>query len=366
MSKRPAHHPERPKHMPLPVRLSDMADLEERYLAATPDERMEQHLALAYYSQLTEDERFVLERRFPNELASAPDATDGPDATEGVRVTWDLRSRELIVCMLQYAERVLEARMDLVRVVEPLADVALLAMTATGSFLELDRPASDGSRAYVYRASARPQAQRVAGYIKLSKPVRLGNPVELESIRTSELLIVAAGPDLPPDDHSLPGRQLLFGPVEDEPVPQSSDPMKVGATRFRVLVDAAENAADELRQSFQESAMVLAADLQRAAAAHRADGGGYPLTALAWFTTGSGARYDVMQHGDMDLVRHGSEGEPIQWLHDASIPEQMVAEGAPLVIFHTGLRSAKKVAFVFRVAQVGPLVYANPHHEAGE
>lgn len=360
MSRRPAHHPERPKHTPMPVRLSDMADLEERYLAATPDERMAQHVGLSFYGMLSEDERFVLERRFPNELTGAPDA---PDAAEGVRVTWDLRSRELIVCMLQYGEKVLEARMDLVRVVAPDADVAVLAMTATGSFLELGRPAADGTRDYVYRASARPRAQRVDGKIKLVEPVRLGNPIELEGIRTSELLIVASGAELPPDDGTLPGRQLLFGPVEDEPAPQSSDPMKVGATRFRVLVDAAENATDGTRQAFQESAAILAGELQRAAAPD----GGYPLTALAWFTTGSGARYDVMQHGDMDLVRHGSEGEPVQWMHDASIPGQVVAEGAPLVIFHSGVRNAKKVAFVFRVAQVGPLVYApgtNPHEVA--
>jgi len=342
------------------VRLVDMADLEERYAAASPDERMAMHLGLAYYGLLDDDERFALERRYPNELSGAPDATD---AAEGVRVVWDLRSRELTVCMLQFGERVLNARMDLVRAVEPGAPVAVLAMTATGSFLELEPPLPDGSRRYVYRASARPGARRSDGAVKLAEPVKLGNPVELETIRTSELLIVASGPELPEDDDTLPGRMLLFGPVEDEPKPQGSDPLRFGATRFRVLVDASQNATDGSRPILQQRAAELAAELQRNAAPE----GGYPLTALAWFTTGSGARYDVMQHGDLDLVRHGADGERVQWLHDPHIGAQRVVEGAPLVIFHSGARNLKKVAFVFRVALVGPLGYApgtHPHEAA--
>jgi hypothetical protein len=340
--------PRRPQ--PLPVRLADMAAIEQRYLAASPDDRMAYHLGLGYYELLSDEERFALERRFPNELTGEPGSVD---STEGTRVAWDLRSRELIVCMLQFGERVLEARMDLVRQVAPAEDVAALAMTATGSFLELGRPLPDGSRSYTYRASARPGGgRRSDGMVRLEEPLLLGNAVWLDTrFRTSELLIIATGPTLPSGDDVTPGRPKLFGPVEDEDKPQPDDPMRVGFTRFRVLVDAAQNAAEVARAELHERAAQVAQELQR----RLADAGGYLLDELAAFTTSNGTRYEVRQHGAMDVVRRGADDEALVWMSDADIGAQTVVAGAPLVIFYRGVHAARKVAFVFRVAAVEPL-----------
>lgn len=350
MTQRLAHQLRASARPPLPVRLVDMQSLEARYEAAEPDDRMSFHVGLAFYSLLTDEERFALERRYPNELLGEPGQAD---ATEGTRVTWDLRSRELIVCMLQYGDKLLQGHLDLVRAVEPDEDAAIFAMTATGSFLEIERPAADGTRPYTYRGSARRNAELEDGVVKLREPVRLGNRVVLGDRRTSEILFLAAGPMLPPDDDSLPGRQLLFGPIEDETRPQALDWLRVGSTRFRVLVDALENTVGEARIELQDRLVLLAASLQKKAAPE----GGHRLTELAWFTTGSGARYDVMNFDSLDLVRHGADdAEPVSWLHDAWIPEQQVVPGAPLVIFHAGVRNAKQVAFVFKVDEVGPLI----------
>lgn len=349
MTPRLAHQLRASPRPPLPARLVDMQALEARYEASAPDDRMAFHVALSFYELLTDDERFALERRYPNELVGEPGRGD---ATEGTRVTWDLRSRELMVCMLQYGDKLLQGRLDLVRAVEPDEDTALFAMTATGSFLEIDRPAADGTRAYTYRASARTKAELEDGVVRLREAVRLGNRVTLGERRTSEILFLAAGPMLPPDDDALPGRQLLFGPIEDETRPQALDWLRVGSTRFRVLVDALENAVGAERVELQDRLVLLAASLQKKAA----PGGGHALKELAWFTTGSGARYDVMSFDTLDLVRHGAdEAEPVSWLHDAWIPEQAVVPGAPLVVFHAGVRNAKQVAFVFKVDEVGPL-----------
>ncbi len=347
MKSRLPHQPRMPKPAPLPVRLADMQEIEDRYRAASPDERMAMHRALPFYRLLTDEECFVLERRFPTELDGAP--TDD-DATEGVRVAWDLRARELVACMLQYGQRALSTKMELVRSAAPTEDVAVLAMTATGSFLELDRPDADGKRRFRYRSSARVHGTRQDGEVVLAEPVLLGNRFTHGDLRTSELLIVAAGPALPAEDFSVPG-PLLYGPVEEAAVASS---MRVGMTRFRVLVDAAENATGDDRRALQERAAALARDLQALAKPE----GGLPLRALAWFVTGSDARYDVMQHGALDLVRHGDDHEPVSWLHDADIGEQSVTEGAPLVVFHAGARNVRKVAFIFRVAMVGALVYS--------
>lgn len=336
--------------IPLPVRLADMEALEKRYLSASPDDRMIFHLGLTYFTLLSDEERFALERRFPNELMGEPRSVD---STEGTRVAWDLRSRELIVCMMQFGERVLKARMDMVRKVAPDEDVAVLAMTATGSFLELGRPLPDGSRPYTYRASARPGGgRRSDGMVRLKEPILLGNAVWLaERFRTSELLIVAAGPELPPDDGVTPGRSKLYGPTEDEAKPIEDDPVRVGLTRFRVLVDAAQNAAEETRTDLHE----LAADVARELQQRLGTDGGYLLEELAAFTTGSGARYEVLQHGAMDVVRRGADGEALVWMSDANVGGQTVVIGAPLVIFYSGVHGAGKVAFVFRVAGVEPL-----------
>jgi len=64
-----------------------------------------------------------------------------------------------------------------------------------GSFLELERPQADGSRRYVYRASGRSGARRTDGVIKLDEPLRLGDPVELETmvVEGAPLVIFPSG-----------------------------------------------------------------------------------------------------------------------------------------------------------------------------
>ena len=123
--------------------------------------------------------------------------------------------------MLQYGQRALSAKMELVRSVDPRDDVAVLAMTATGSFLELDRPDADGKRRFRYRSSARVHGTRQEGEVVLAEPVLLGNRFTHGELRTSELLIVAAGPARPAEDFSVPG-PLLFGPVEEAAVAGSN------------------------------------------------------------------------------------------------------------------------------------------------
>lgn len=326
-----------------------MQEVEDRYRAASPEDRMAFHLGLVFYNLLTDEEHFALERRFPNELKGEPHKGG---ATEGTRVAWDLRSRELVVCMLQYGERVLAAGMDLVRKVEPDEDVAVLAMTATGSFLELDRPGEDGTRDFVYRASVRPTHElRNDGNAKLEDAILLGNPVYIGDLRTSELLIVAAGPNPAPDDDAIPGGALLFGPLEDALLPHQDDVFRVGMTRFRVLIDMAENCEGSMRASLHEGAADLACELQWRVS----DGGGFMLEELKWFETGSGARYEVMQHDGLDLVRRVPDGSPVMWFVGARIGAQMVTVGAPLVVFYSGVRNVSQVAFMFRVKRLQPL-----------
>jgi hypothetical protein len=253
--------------------------------------------------------------------------------------------------MLQYGERVLTLGMDLVRQVEPDDDVAALAMTATGSFLELGRPNAEGMRRFVYRASVRPGGERDSGEVELDDKLLLGNPVFLGQRRTSELLIIAAGPNEPPDDDTIPGGMLLFGPLEDELYPHKDDLVRIGLTRFRVLIDMAENCTGPMRTMLHERASLLAAELQS-----QIDGeGGYLLEELQWFETSSGSRYDVMQHGDMDLVRHGADGSAVLFFHLPDIGPQLVTAGAPLVVFYSGVRAAKQVAFMFRIAKMQPI-----------
>lgn len=334
--------------LPLPVRLVDMRELEDRYRASPPDERMRMHERLAFYDLLNDEERFALERRFPHELEGDPTAADAP---EGVRVSWDLRSRELIVCTLQFGERALAARdMDLVRRVEPTEDRAVFAMTATGSFLELGCPMADGTRCFVYRASARPGGHREEGTARLDEPILLGNRVTLGAIRTSELLIVAAGPELPPYDETIPGT-LLHGPTDDAHE-GLSDPMRVGMTRFRVMIDTAENADEPLRPAFHEKAAALAAELQQRMA--RADGG-LGLAQAAAFTTATGSRYEIEDLGNgFDLVRRAHDGGSNQYFYEADIGDQRLVPGAPLVIFHKGAGGLRTVSYVFRLAGVEP------------
>lgn len=325
--------------LPLPVRLHDMHEVESKYLAAAPDDRLALHQSGVFTALLDDGERFALERRFPDELSGDPLAAS---ATDGTRAAWDLRARELVVCMLQFGDKVLTARMDLVGSVAPGADVAVLGLTATGSILELGRPV-EGERAFVYRASARPKGQRRDGKVRLADAVQLGNAVELGGRRTTELLAIATGQSLPPDDDFMPGT-LLYGPTEDTPAP-ALDHIRLAVTRFRVLVDAAGNASDALRPALITRATALAQEIQGWL------GGGYTLPAVRAFGVAGGTRYVVATSDKVDLVRHPPGGEAPQWIYDAYIGQQRIVLDAPLVLTHHGARQEKAV-FVFRVTSI--------------
>jgi hypothetical protein len=73
-----APHSTPASRLPLPVRLVDMRALEDRYLAASPDERMAMHTQLAFFDQLSDEERFALDRRFHGSWR--PDAADATEA----------------------------------------------------------------------------------------------------------------------------------------------------------------------------------------------------------------------------------------------------------------------------------------------
>ena len=209
----------------------------------------------------------------------------------------------------------------------------------------------DGKRPWVYRPSARQRGKRRSGRDVIDR-IKTGDRLQLGRVRTSETLAIAAGPALAPsDDVTLRKGVLLFTPEEDtghsEPV---TDELRVKATRYRVLVDAAGNATtDADRAELQLRARALALEIQDALA----DGGGRALADVAQFKTSSGSRYDVSVAGDgtIDVTRHAAVGDGITTRYgDADIGEQKVVLGAPLVIEHDGAGGLRVKSFIYRVA----------------
>jgi hypothetical protein len=229
-----------------------------------------------------------------------------------------------------------------VRTVGPADDVAVFAMTATGSFLELGRPLPDGSRHYLYHASARPDAVREEGTLTLTEPLLLGNRVWLGTRRTMELLILAAGPELPPYDETVPGTQL-HGPTEDVPELPVSDALRVGMARFRVMVDTAENAVIPLRPSFPSARRRAGGRFSSARCAAR----GCPVGGRT--TTGSGSRYEVEQLAPPDLVRYASDAQT-----QSARRGHRRAGPSPTRRWSSSTRLDRpcSVAFVFRIARI--------------
>jgi len=335
--------------LPFPVRLADMEAAEARYRDASAEARLAMHAELAFYGLLEDGERIILERRFPNELAGEPTA----DAPLGVRVAWDFRCRELVVAMLCYGDLVLAGKLDLVGAVVPQEPVEVLALTATGSMVELRRPDADGRRRWVYRPSARQDGRYREGNDVLAERVKLGNRMELGGLRTSEVLVLAAGEALP-DPATIQERtgSLLFAPAKDTgasgPVP---DGVRVAGTRYRVLVDAAGNASDAERPLIQKRIVALAAEIQAMLSA----GGGAALHEVAALVTSSGSRYEVevTSDGRIDLTRHSAHGQKVTLQYaDAEARGQTVVKGAPLVIEHIAFAGNRVCSYIFRVAEI--------------
>lgn len=176
--------------LPFPVRLSDMRDAEERFARATPAEQHALHEALTFYGLLQAAEQAAIERRFPQELEVEPTHAD---ASPAQRVLWDKRARELVQAMLGFGVEVLARHMDLVGHVDPTAHVAALALTATGSIVELGLPDTSGTRSFTYRPSAAATREPFSGTVTFDGPITLGDPLRLAGRNTTTVIVLAAG-----------------------------------------------------------------------------------------------------------------------------------------------------------------------------
>jgi hypothetical protein len=305
------------------VRLAAMRGIDNGYRAARSDEREAYHAALAYFSLLSDGERLALSRRFPGELAAPPSWLPGAEHT---RAAWDTRCRELVLAMLAFGERVRSSRMEFVRRVEVRDDSAVMVLTASGSTFELGRPAPDGTRHMTWRGDRRGDETEAI----LSSPLEVERAARLGYDGSSDVILIARGEELP----AAPG-----------PAADASDIAELRA-RLREAVGALDRASGITRRAIQDKAVALACEIQNKVAPY----GGHQLHELAWFESGSGSRYEVMQHDGLDLVRRAPEELACVWMHDADIRSQTIVEGAPLIIFYSGPRAAHKVAFVFNIA----------------
>ncbi len=176
--------------LPFPVRLADMRAAEDRYSAATDDEKRALNGALTFYDLLTIGEKAALERRFPEDLTEEPTR---PTAAPELRQLWDTHARNLVLRMLDFGNEVLARHMDLVGHVAPDGHGAVLALTSTGSVIELGPPDGDNARTYHYRPSPRADRGPSDGTVTLTEPVNLGDRMALDGKATSEVIVLAAG-----------------------------------------------------------------------------------------------------------------------------------------------------------------------------
>lgn len=175
---------------PYPVRLADMRAVEGRYQAADDEGRRALNRELVFYELLSIGERAALERRFPEQLTVAPEHAS---ATAELKQLWDTHARNLVLRMLDFGDEVLSRHMDLVGRVHPDGHGAVLALTSTGSIIELGPPDSDNARTYHYRPSPRPDRGPSSGTITLTEPVQLGDRMVIDGVATSEVIVLAAG-----------------------------------------------------------------------------------------------------------------------------------------------------------------------------
>lgn len=176
--------------LPFPVRLADMRAAENRFHAADDDGKRALNQALTFYDLLTVGERAAIERRFPEDLTAEPTS---PNASVELKALWDTHSRNLVLRLLEYGDEVLARHMDLVGKVAPDGHGAVLAITSTGSIIELGPPDADNVRTYHYRPSPRPDRGPTSGTVTLSEPVHLGDRMYLDGKATSEVIVLAAG-----------------------------------------------------------------------------------------------------------------------------------------------------------------------------
>lgn len=176
--------------LPFPVRLADMRAVENRYEAVDDEGKRTLNRDLAFYDLLTIGERAAIERRYPEDLTIEPTSAN---ASAELRQLWDTHARNLVVRLLAYGDEVLARHMDLVGHVAPDGHGAVLAITSTGSIIELGPPDTNNQRTYHYRPSPRPDRGPSSGTVTLTEPVQLGDRMHLGGKATSEVIVLAAG-----------------------------------------------------------------------------------------------------------------------------------------------------------------------------
>jgi len=336
------------------ARLLDMEDAERAYRELPADARLAMHAVLPFYGLLSTAERAVLERRFRGELAHDPEDPGLPqNVRQATRVAWDFRSRELVLAMISYADEVIAARLDLGGRLDADADACALALTATGSIVEIRRPGADGARPFVYRPSARPGERVLRGRAALSEAVHLGDRIRLGDLVTSEVLVLATAKDLP--EYNAPPRYALYGDAEGDAGADDEDGVsRLDALRFRVMAEALQRVEpDDLPAA--EARLVAQAVVMQATASQRRPA--LPMRRVSAFKTGWGLTYEVEPGPSLSGERFILVGTRVDdperriVLPGVDVGEQRVVVGAPLV-----LRGADgPLAIIPEIAQVTAL-----------
>jgi hypothetical protein len=323
-----------------------MEEVETQYQALSPDARLAAHEQLRYFRLLAEEERHALAARFPSELAGDPTSLR---ATSAVRTSWDFRARELVVCMLQFGAEALSRRLELVGAMHPGGRQGAMALTTSGSIIDLSPPEADGTRRWIYRPGVRRNHKPREGKVVLARDVRLGERVDLGRIVTSEVLVLATGDlrELGGDTPAVPEGTRLFTPAEDTvPGARSSDEFRLETTRFRILADAMGNAWGDERQALTARAVEQALAVQRILA----PGKGLALGDVAELAAITGTRYVIHKKRrrlDLERFPHGTTHATLR--EDVNIGAQRVVRGAPLVVLD---RDGAVASVIFEITGV--------------
>jgi len=338
-----------PLPTPFPARFTDMGDAEAHYQSMLPEERLAAHERLRFFALLVDEERQALAARFPRELAGDPTS---PRASVAVRTSWDFRARELVVCMLQFGAEVLARHLDLVATLQPGSGHGAMALTTSGSIIDLSAPDAEGARHWIYRPGVRRNHKPREGKVVLSRAVTLGARVDLGRMVTSEILVLAVGAlhEFGGASPSVPEGTRLFTPAEDTvPGARDGDEYRLETTRFRIYADAMGNAWGDARQALVDKAVAQAVAVQHLLA----PGKGLPLDEVGELTAVTGTRYVVTKkrRGRVDLERFPQGHTHATVNEDVHIGDQRVVRGAPLVVLD---RQGEAAGVIFEITAVSP------------
>ena len=173
--------------IPLPVRLLDLRELDDVFNRATPFQQASMHADLHFYNQLMEEEKQALHRRYPNLQIAHPLS----EASRSIRALWDYKARDLLLGMLAFGDDTLKRKLELVGHIAGDAPRTITAFTTSDAVVELTPPNAQGKRAFTLTPSRRPDAKVIRGAVTLKAPLRLGHTIDLGSVQTSDVLILA-------------------------------------------------------------------------------------------------------------------------------------------------------------------------------